>query len=161
MTYKSLSSAMAYLQKTDNPERVHRRADNFREETLVFRIDDEWGPPEIDQAIVDVQNMMLSTAEDIASIRGQIEMAKAKRFSEKVWADPVWFARASAALRHKGRQHQSYQTSLHELKRRRQEAVRKLDAWDDNRMFINAAKSVLNKEQYMAIWDEVERRRRQ
>lgn len=159
MTYKSLSSAMGFLQKTNDPDRVNRRGDNFRQDTLIVRIDDDWSLPEMEQAIADLQRTMLALDEEIGSIKTQLGNAKARRHTEKVWADPEWFARASAALRHKGRQRQSYQTTLSEMNRRARALRAKLSDWDDGRMFINVARSLLPEQTYRLIWDEVNRRR--
>lgn len=51
--------------------------------------------------------LALGLVNEIADIKGQIELATAKRFNDGVYADPDWFARAKYALRKKQAQHQA------------------------------------------------------
>jgi hypothetical protein len=160
MNYRSLTSAMTALQNpvTDTDSSPQRQRKDFPENTVVVQIDDGWGLQEIEQAIRDTQQAMLTLSEESGSIKTQLEHAKAKRYSQGEWSDPDWWARANAALRHMARQSQSYQLTLGELNRRRRAKLHEISDRDDGRMFISCAKEALSPERYMSIWAEVRRR---
>jgi hypothetical protein len=53
---------------------------------------------------------------EIADIKGQLEAAVARRRETGEYADPVWFAKARAALRYRGAEHQQLLRSIARLK---------------------------------------------
>lgn len=88
----------------------------------------------------------------IAAIKGQIEAAHARVYSEGTYADPDWYRRARFALRMKGAQHQHV---LRELGRA-SKAVRVAHNSSRERQFVKVAKRRLAQETYESIWAEVD-----
>jgi len=154
--YKKASRNMDYLDKTGaHSDRIERGGNQLSDQTFIFRIDDDFDLAALEQAKKELSLIMLALSEDINNIRDQLCAAKAKRITEKVWADPDWFRRATSALKHKGRQHQSYQTSMGEINRRIRQWHKKLSDWDENRQFITMARKILPRDQYDMIWTMV------
>jgi hypothetical protein len=129
------------------------------QQTPVFRIDPTWGLPELEEARAGVQAYMTALDEDIGSIKTQLELARVRAADEGVYTDGNWYARASAALRHKGRQRQAAQNHFGDLNRRIRAERNKLVEREEGRAFVRAAKDVLSPEMYSKIWDEVRRQR--
>jgi hypothetical protein len=126
--------------------------------TPVYRLPDDATLPQLHQLRADLQRELLTLQEDIGGIRAQLQGAQAEQAATGVYADRVWYRRASDALRHKGRLHQSYQLLMTEIGKR----VRALnievsavkDAGDE-REFVRLARLLLPEETYAGICREV------
>lgn len=64
----------------------------------------------------DMEKRIDVLAEEMASIRAKVEKAKAGFRATGQYADPVWFAKAKAALRFKGVEHQQLQREAGRLR---------------------------------------------
>lgn len=94
-------------------------------------------------ALDDLQN-------DLGRIKAHIELAQAKRRTSGQFADPVWFANAKIALRHKGAIHQKLQKRLGELNRQEKQTR----GSDFEKRFIEVARRRLTPEVFSAIFNE-------
>ena len=100
----------------------------------------------------EVSEFVDRTATEIATIRGQIEMAKASVAGGGEYADPIWYAKAKQALRYKGLHHQQ---AMREQARRRKNG-KQAPRENENAIFRQVAKRLLTHETYMMIATEAE-----
>jgi len=115
--------------------------------------------PQTDQALQTLDVAALELRRDeietaIARIRGQIEHARSQVWTTGEYSDPNWYARARAALRFKGIEHQQI---LRALAERRREQRREAAAGQDRRFeraFISAARRRLTPELYRELIEE-------
>lgn len=98
----------------------------------------------------ELMEMKLEIDCEIDSIKTQLESAKVTKAVYGTYADPAWFRKATSALRIKGRQSQQIQMFLKKMKGERAIAFEKL--------FIEVAQDVLDKEMYLRLIDETNRR---
>jgi ribosomal protein L29 len=98
-----------------------------------------------------IEAEMMQVCEDIASIKGQIEHAQARRVETGIWTNPMWFAKANSALRRKNAEREARQCELGKVNRR----IKELKAKAFDARFIDVARRVLTKEQYIAILSQV------
>lgn len=101
--------------------------------------------------IKEVEENIFKLAEEIASIKHQLATAGAIARETGDSPDNDWYLRASYALKMRGIEHQRSQCKLGHLKKEEQ---RELDATKE-RKFIDAARRVLDKDTYKALWQEV------
>lgn len=92
---------------------------------------------------------------EMAEIDAQLDAAVSRRITTGDYADAEWFARAKAARRFKGQEHQRIMAE-----RRKVNAARKAEnianqKRDDARLFVTVAKRRLSPEAYTEIWAEV------
>lgn len=126
--------------------------------TPIYRVPDDATLPQLLQLRADLQRELLTLQEDIGSIRSQVEGAKAEQAATGVYADRVWYRRASDALKHKGRLHQSYQLLMAEIGKRIRVLnieVSAVNNASDEREFVRLARLLLPEETYAGIWREV------
>ena len=85
---------------------------------------------------------------EINDIKHQIAQAKADVIVNGVYSDPVWFAKANAALKHKQRQHQQILIELgkanREIKRNYQKRL--------ERAFVDIAREHLDGDLFQFLW---------
>ncbi len=97
-----------------------------------------------------------SIEDEMASIRAQLEEARAHRVRTNQFADPDWYRRATAALRLKGRQCVRVQNRLSEM-REAQKRSNISKQPTEHECFIRAARRLLSEEMYDRIWRDARR----
>jgi hypothetical protein len=88
---------------------------------------------------------------DIARIKSQLETARAKKIATGEYSDPLWYAKASGALRFKQRESQTLQAKLGELKKQRRDQAFRVEA-----RFVEIARRRLDPVLFQEIKDEAE-----
>jgi hypothetical protein len=97
---------------------------------------------------------------ELIRIRAQLDDATAERAATGQYADARWFAKAKLALRLKGQVAQVLNRRLAELRdEQKKQNVVASAARDQDReeRFVDAARKVLPKDLYLAVWAEVDR----
>lgn len=94
---------------------------------------------------------------EIADIKLQLDQARGRMRLTGEYADPVWYARATYALRMKGRKSQALQREIGEATR----WVRKLRNGEIERCFVAAARAELDPSTFTRVWTVAERLREQ
>lgn len=89
-----------------------------------------------------------SNEAEMARIKMQLEEARGLVGQTGEYSDPRWYARASYALRMRGRKAQQIQLKIGELGR----LLRKLNAAQVERCFIDAARRELEREEFQRLW---------
>jgi len=97
--------------------------------------------------------LLQELAQEMDSIRAQIDDAKAEAAANGVYSDRDWFRRANVALRARGRFHQRIQMRLSSLRRaeRAENARQTVEHTPLETHFMRAAKEVLPRETYERI----------
>lgn len=91
--------------------------------------------------------------DEVVGIKIQLDTAKANRHSTGEYADPTWYANATAARRLKGQQLQRIQTQLGKKNRQANESV--------ERAFVDICRVRLHSETFQEIMSEANDRVRQ
>jgi hypothetical protein len=126
--------------------------------TPIYRIPDNATLPQLHQLRADLQRELLTLQEEIGGIRAQLERAKGECAETGVYSDRIWYRRASDALRHKGRLHQSYQLLMTDIAKRTRvlnAEVNTAKNISDEREFMRLASLMLPEDVYASIWREV------
>lgn len=92
--------------------------------------------------------------DEMASIRSQIEKARAHQKLTGEYAHPDWYRRANDALRHRGRESQRIQIRMAKLRAERHAELQSQNP-SDAEAFVRAARLILDRETYLRIWAEV------
>jgi hypothetical protein len=95
-----------------------------------------------------LKRLLEQTNIEIARIKGQLEIARAQQKATGQYADPLWYAKASGALRFKQRDSQAIQSRLGELKEERRRRASREEA-----KFIEIARRRLDP----ALFEEIKR----
>ena len=98
-----------------------------------------------------LEEEMMDVLYEISSIKSQIEAAKATHKQTGQYADPVWFAKANAALRYKQARHQE----LLKMKSDKTKEEKKSRAREFERAFVDVARDILEPDLFAEIMDEV------
>ena len=101
--------------------------------------------------VEEIESELLIAIRDINQIRAQIDMAKAEHKQGAGYANASWFARATAAMHIRGREHQMLQLEFAKKRKAANEIKAKRENEEFERRFMFNAKRVLPPETYQAI----------
>jgi len=108
---------------------------------------------ELEDLRFELEEIKLDVEEDMSNIKEQLDTARSVAYTERKFADPVWFRKANHALKIKQRMHQA--TLLLLSRSRRAMTTRERGSFE--RMFIRSAREILEKETYQRIVDQARR----
>lgn len=109
--------------------------------------------PYTDPTTLEEAHARLAQVEEaIAAIRTKLDAARAEKIKTGVYADAQWFARAKAALRFKGMEHQRLQRACARLARERRTA----QARSFEQAFVDAARKLLPADLFQSIADQAQ-----
>jgi len=91
--------------------------------------------------------------EDITHIKNKLDVVKTELITKKIYANPDWYRRATAAKRIKGQLSQCLQNEIAQRKRERKARDRELNEKDRIGYLLEAMKQVLTPEQVEKVLD--------
>ena len=99
--------------------------------------------------LVDIDARREELISDIARIKDQLQKAQAEFHISGNYKDPLWYAKAKKALRHKSIEFNQLNLKRGKLKKQLNESKSK----EFERIFLDTAKEVLSEEFFSKIWD--------
>lgn len=99
--------------------------------------------------IHELGDAMIETMDSIQRIKSQIDKAKSEAILYKRYADADWFRRVNDALRHKQVRHQK----ILQLRGIMAREERREKQFSVDRAFVDAARILLSKEEFLSIVD--------
>lgn len=161
MTYRTSQRKLDYINRVGNySDRIHPARGLMENVASRLEIKDGWTLEELENAQQDQLKRLIEIDKKLVDINNQIAFAMAKQNETGEYSDANWWARVNAAKRHEGRNRQSIQVGLSEIKRRIKDIHRqnsKEQSKDFDRAFKNAAKRILDEYTYDKIVAAAER----
>ena len=113
---------------------------------------------ELEAAKATIQERMALIDADVASVKCQLDAARATQLATGQYADSQWWAHANATLKHNGRTRQELQTALGEVSRRIRTENHKRNSETAFKLLRESARDVLPAPMFELVMTEFQSR---